>query len=233
MTQRMIEIASPTFIPEGRLAEGSDLAGLFGSERPLALEIGCGIGDFIVQRAQQSPETNFLAIDIYNKGCLKTCRRVDEAGLDNVRVMRLEARYLLSRYLPRECLSAIYINCPDPWPKKRHRSRRLVNREFLNLTLHYLRPGGDLYFSTDFVDYAEQVAELLPTVTGYRNSLPEPYALALPGYPTSKYMRRFLERGQPIHFIHYRKKHGLCIDAIPLPTVDPGFRVHWDRAENE
>jgi tRNA (guanine-N7-)-methyltransferase len=232
MTQRTIEITSPSFIPEESLAAGADPARLFTRERPLALEIGCGIGDFIVQRAKQQPETNFLAIDIYNKGCHKTCKKVDAAQLDNVRVARLEARYLLTRYLPRECLSAIYINCPDPWPKKRHRDRRLVNREFLQLAFHSLRPGGDLYFSTDFDDYAAQVAGIFPSLEGYRNCLSAPCALELPGYPISKYMRRFLDQGQPIHFIHYRKKEG-CADAVPLPAVAQGFRVRWNRAENE
>jgi tRNA (guanine-N7-)-methyltransferase len=229
----MIDITSPTFIPEERLAAGADLAGVFGNDRPLALEIGCGIGDFIVQLARQQPETNFLAIDIYNKGCHKTCKKIDAAGLENVRVLRLEARYLLTRYLPRQSLSAIYINCPDPWPKKRHRDRRLVDKEFLHLAFHYLRPGGELYFSTDFGDYAEQVAQLLLAVDGYRNCLASPYALELPGYPVSKYMRRFLEQGQPIHFIHYRREDGARIEAIPLPAIAPGFRVRWSRAENE
>jgi len=228
----MIEITSPVFVPETELRKHADPRQLFGDDRPLALEIGCGIGDFIVQLAEEQPGTNFLAIDIYNKGCHKTCRRIDSAGLKNVRVLRLEARYLLSRYLCRESLAAVYINCPDPWPKKRHRSRRLVNREFLQLLLHYLRPDGNLYFSTDFDDYAHEVAALLPTLEGFDNCLDEPFSHRLPGYPRSKYMRRFLDRGQPIHFIHYRKSGDFPAEAAPLPSIDRGFRVHWSRAQN-
>ena len=233
MTQRMIEITSPIFSPLPRdPEEGTDLSALFPEQRPLALEIGCGIGDFIVQLARLRPELNFLAIDIYNKGCHKTCKKVELSGLNNVRVLRAEARYLLTHYLSPESLAAIYINCPDPWPKKRHRDRRLVRREFLQTALYYLRPGGDFYFSTDFQDYAEDVAALLPEMTGYVNVLDRPLVTELPGYPLSKYMRRFLQQGQPIHFIHYRRDPHLLPESVAPPAIDPGFRLHWRRAEH-
>ena len=233
MTQRMIEITSPIFFPLPRdPEEGTDLSALFPEKRPLALEIGCGIGDFIVQLARLRPELNFLAIDIYNKGCLKTCNRIERAELSNVRVLRAEARYLLTHYLPPESLAAIYINCPDPWPKKRHRERRLVRQEFLQTALYYLRPGGDFYFSTDFQDYAEDVAALLPEMTGYVNVLDQPLVTELPRYPLSKYMRRFLQQGQPIHFIHYRRDLHLPPESVMPPAIDPGFRLHWRRVEH-
>jgi hypothetical protein len=117
MTQRMIEINSPLFLREACLTSPADFAGIFGHPRPLALEIGCGIGDFIAQLAARQPELNFLAIDIYNKGCLKTCRRLEEAGLNNVRVLRMEARYLLARFVARESLAAVYTTAPIPGPK--------------------------------------------------------------------------------------------------------------------
>jgi tRNA (guanine-N7-)-methyltransferase len=231
MTQRIIEITSPLFVPEERIPAGG-LARLFPGGRPLALEIGCGIGDFIVQLAAQRPEVDFIATDIYNKGCLKTCRRLEKAGLANVRVVRLEARYLLTRHLERESLSALYINCPDPWPKKRHRSRRLVNADFLRLALYFLRPGGEFYFCTDFADYAEQVTELLPAAEGFQNCLPAPFALELPGYPVSKYMRRFLDRGEPIHFVHGHKREECRADESLLPPIRPDFRLAWSLAGN-
>ena len=233
MTQRMIEITSPIFSPLPRdPEEGTDLSALFPEKRPLALEIGCGIGDFIVQLARLRPELNFLAIGIYNKGCHKTCKKVELSGLSNIRVLRAEARYLLTHYLPPESLAAIYINCPDPWPKKRHRDRRLVRQEFLQTALYYLRPGGDFYFSTDFQDYAEDVAALLPEMTGYLNVLDRPLVNELPGYPLSKYMRRFLQQGQPIHFIHYRRDPQLLPESVAPPTIDPGFRLIWRRVEH-
>jgi tRNA (guanine-N7-)-methyltransferase len=205
MTQTMKKIISPVFVTAEGLAEVGELSALFAVRRPLALEIGCGIGDFIVQRAAQQPQVNFLAIDIYNQGCLKTCRRVDAAGLDNVLVARVEARFLLTNYGRPESLAAVYINCPDPWPKKRHHRRRLLGGDFLSLLYACLQPAGELYFSTDFAHYAEAVADLLAGLPEWENCLEAPWASTLPDYPASKYQLRFLEQGLPVFYFHRRK----------------------------
>ncbi len=233
MIQRVIEITSPLFIARNDLPAEGGFSTVFGNDRPLALEIGCGIGDFIAQMARQRPEHNYLAIDIYNKGCLKTCRRVEEAQLENVRVSRVEALYLLEHHVPPQSLAAVYINCPDPWPKKRHRGRRLVNKDFLQRLLYYLRPGGEVVFSTDFTDYAEDVAALHPDLEGYENCLPEPKMTELPGYPLSKYMNRFLDLGQPIHYIRLRKKEDAGLIPLPPKQIEQGFRVLWKKTGNE
>lgn len=234
MVQRVIEITSPFFIPEGQLTGVLDAERLFGERRPLALEIGCGIGDFVVDLAGRRPDLNFLAIDIYNKGCLRTCRRLEIAGVRNVRVMRLEARYLLANHLPAESLSAVYVNCPDPWPKKRHRRRRLVNGDFLQHLLCYLRPGGEFFFCSDFADYTAEVAQLLLDRPLWANTLETPVSSLLPeDYPRSKYMNRFLARGQPLHFLRFRKTAGMPAESLPLPAIRPGFRIAWSSAANE
>jgi tRNA (guanine-N7-)-methyltransferase len=97
MTQRIIPITSANFIAGRTPDQPLDLQAIFGNNQPLALEIGCGTGHFVLERARKQPGTNFLAIDIYNKGCLKTCKKIDEAGVQNVRVMRVEARWLLDK----------------------------------------------------------------------------------------------------------------------------------------
>ncbi|NCP02232.1 MAG: tRNA (guanine-N7)-methyltransferase, partial [Deltaproteobacteria bacterium] len=112
----MTLIRSPLFTSAARLDKITDLRELFDPSQPLCLEIGCGIGDFVVQLAARHPDKNFMAIDIFNQGCLKTCTRLENAGLSNVRVVRTEARSLLLKHLPPQSLSALYINCPDPWP---------------------------------------------------------------------------------------------------------------------
>lgn len=205
MTQTMKVITSPVFVSTERLAAVGELPALFTQPRPLALEIGCGIGDFIVQRAAQQPQVNFLAIDIFNQGCLKTCRRIDAAGLDNVLVARAEARFLLRTYGRPESLAAAYINCPDPWPKKRHHRRRLLSSDFLQLLHGCLQPAGELYFSTDFAPYAEAVAAVLAGLPGWENRLETAWTSALPDYPASKYQLRFLEQGLPVFYFHRRK----------------------------
>ncbi len=222
--QRVIPIDSPWFLPVRFLDEPIDWPAVFGRTAPLLLEIGCGTGHFVTTLAGRYPERNFLAIDIYNKGCLKTCRKLEAAGLSNVRVMRVEARELLLRALPDASLQAIYINCPDPWPKKCHRDRRLVNQAFLELALCRLRPDGELFFASDQRDYAEEVAGAMAQLPAFRNQLAAPFAVELPGYPLSKYMRRFLAQGLPIHFIHCRRDPAVPLAAFAAPELMRGYR---------
>ena len=206
MTQSFIHIESPNYLKAESLASPADWASVFGNDRPLALEIGCGIGDFMVKTAQDLPQTNFIAIDYYNKGCYKTCRRIDLHGLTNVRVLREEARQFIVERIAKGSLSAVYINCPDPWPKKKHRKRRLVNRQFMEFLRDYLAPGADFYFATDFDDYGIDVAGMLPGVEGFANQLaPDLYVHDLPGYNLSKYMLKFMAEGKRIYFVHYRR----------------------------
>lgn len=180
---------------------------IFGNDSPLALEIGCGVGDFVVQMAEMHPELNFIALDFYNKGCIKTCKRIDKSGLSNVRVLRAEARSFMEACILPGSLQAVIINCPDPWPKLRHRKRRLVNTGFVAYLSGFLLPGADFYFATDFDDYGLDVAEFMVSQDGFDNMLsPDSYRHVLDGYPVSKYMRRFLDEGKQIYYVHYRKR---------------------------
>jgi len=224
MSQRMTLITSPFFIPEAQLKKTGSFAALFGNDNPLALEIGCGIGDFIVQIAERYRDRNFIAIDIFNQGCKQTCRRIEDSGLTNIRMMRIEARYLMHHYLGEQSLEALYINCPDPWPKKRQRKRRLLNTNFLDLALYCLKDHGELNFCTDFIDYGEAAANLLNRDARFENLQPAPYSHYLGNYPISKYMQRFLDLGQPIYLCRYRKKSGIHIDP---PQLNKGFRLRW------
>src|SRR5512137_1551584 len=108
VTQSIIHIESANYLRPEELPTPVDWSALFGNDNPLALEIGCGIGDFIANTAADRPDMNFIAIDFYNKGCWKTCRRIDRAGLDNVRVLRVEARSFISDMIAPETLSAVY-----------------------------------------------------------------------------------------------------------------------------
>lgn len=204
--QSFIHIESSNYLTADALASPADWQAVFGNDQPLALEIGCGIGDFMVKTARDNPDVNFIAIDYYNKGCFKTCRRLDRHELTNVRVLREEARHFIAEKISRGSLSAVYINCPDPWPKKKHRKRRLVNRQFMEFLRDYLAPGADFYFATDFDDYGIDVAGTLPGVEGFENRLaPDLYRHELAGYHLSKYMLKFMGEGKRIFFIHYKK----------------------------
>lgn len=202
----LIPIKSPSFLPWDETEIAPQWCDIFGNDHPLALEIGCGVGDFVVQMAALHPDWNFIALDFYNKGCLKTCKRIDKSGLANVRVVRAEARSFIDACIPPGSLRAVIINCPDPWPKLRHRKRRLVNTGFVTYLASFMQPEAFFYFATDFVDYGLDVAEFMAGQSGFVNQLaPDKYRHVLEGYPVSKYMRRFLDLGQPIYYVHYRK----------------------------
>ncbi|MBC7962697.1 MAG: tRNA (guanosine(46)-N7)-methyltransferase TrmB [Steroidobacteraceae bacterium] len=203
----LIPNTSPSFLPWEDDDAAPQWGAIFGNDNPLALEIGCGVGDFIVQMAELHPELNFIALDFYNKGCIKTCKRVDKAGLANVKILRAEARSFTEACLPHNALRKVIINCPDPWPKLRHRKRRLVNSEFVAWLSRFLQPGADFHFATDFDDYGLDVAEFMAGQEGFDNQLaPDKYRHSLEGYPISKYMRRFLDAGQQIYYVHYKKQ---------------------------
>ena len=223
MTQSFIHIESPNYLRLEDLPSPPDWSAAFGNDRPLALEIGCGVGDFMLKTALDQPETNFIAIDFYNKGCWKSCRRLDRHGVTNVRVLRDEARLFVTDRIPKGSLSAVYINCPDPWPKKRHRKRRLVNQEFVEFLLDYMAPGADFFFATDFDDYGLDVAQMLPEVAALENRFaPDQYRHEFPGYHLSKYMRKFMAEGKRIYFVHYRVKPREGSAAAPVdPCVAP------------
>jgi len=202
----LIPINSPRFLGPELLPARPDWRAIFGNDNPLALEIGCGMGDFMAKLAVLHPEWNFIALDYYNKGCLKTCKRADSLGLDNVRVVRDEARNFITRCIAPRSLRSVVINCPDPWPKMRHRKRRLVNAEFVRFLADYLQNGADFHFATDFDDYGHDVAELMPSIAGFENILaPDRYRHEREQFPLSKYMVKFIKEGKRIYFIHYRK----------------------------
>jgi tRNA (guanine-N7-)-methyltransferase len=202
----LIPNTSPAFLPWQDNDPPPQWETVFGNNNALALEIGCGVGDFIVQMAVLHPELNFIALDFYNKGCIKTSKRIDTVGLGNVRVIRAEARSFIAACIPVATLKMVVINCPDPWPKLRHRKRRLVNPDFAAYVSRFMLPGADLYFSTDFVDYGLDVAAFMAVQPGFDNQLaPDTFRHTLERYPVSKYMRRFLDLGQPIYYVYYRK----------------------------
>lgn len=205
MTHSLLPIDSPCFISGTCLDEMPSWTALFGNSNPLVLEIGCGIGDFVVLMAKRHPEWNFIALDYYNKGCLKTSRRVDLHGLANVRVVRDEALSFITRCIPYGSLRALFINCPDPWPKRRHRKRRLVNSDFADFVKPYLQAGAEFFFATDFVDYGLDVAAMMATKQGFENmQSPDQWRHDIEGYPRTKYMRKFMAEGKDIYFVHYR-----------------------------
>jgi len=132
---------------------------IFGNDHPLEIDLGCGDGSFLIEMAQHYPERNFLGIERLLGRVRGVCKRIQELGLDNVMVLRLESQYTLEYLLAPASVSRLHLLCPDPWPKARHHKRRLVQQEFLHILQKTLSPNGEFLFKTDHLDYYEWVLE--------------------------------------------------------------------------
>jgi tRNA (guanine-N7-)-methyltransferase len=129
----------------------------FGRTAPLVLEIGSGTGESTALQAAAAPEIDHLAVEGFEPGLARLLMRIDEAGLRNLRLLRGDAVDLLRERVRAGTLSGIRIYFPDPWPKRRHHKRRLVQPEFVALAASRLAPGGTLHLATDWADYAVQM----------------------------------------------------------------------------
>lgn len=134
---------------------------IFGTAEPLEVDVGCGKGRFLLERARRHPATPFLGIERL-KGRVESVRgKIQRAGMSNVRLLRLEALYTLQFLLPPNSVRAVYVFFPDPWPKRKHHRRRLFSPEFLATLNEKLIPGGALHVATDHLDYFAAIAKLL------------------------------------------------------------------------
>jgi tRNA (guanine-N7-)-methyltransferase len=129
----------------------------FGRTAPLVLEIGSGMGESTAALAAATPETDHLAVEVFEPGLAQLLMRIDELGLTNLRLLRGDAVDLLRECVPPASLDAVRIYFPDPWPKRRHRKRRLVQPPVVALVASRLCPGGTLHLATDWADYATQM----------------------------------------------------------------------------
>ena len=129
-------------------AEGNSSQTLFGNDKPLRIEIGCGKGGFIVGTAAKEPDVNFLAVEKVSDVLVIAAEKVKASGLDNVRVCCIDAKELTEIFEPHS-IDRIYLNFSDPWPKARHEKRRLTYRTFLEIYKQILKEDGAIYFKTD------------------------------------------------------------------------------------
>jgi len=129
----------------------------FGRSAPLVLEIGSGMGESTAALAAAAPELDHLAVEVFEPGLAQLLLRIDAAGLRNLRLLRGDAVALLQTVVEPGSLAGIRIFFPDPWPKRRHRKRRLVQPAFVALAASRLRPGATLHLATDWADYATQM----------------------------------------------------------------------------
>jgi tRNA (guanine-N7-)-methyltransferase len=173
------------------IVEWLDLAQIFPRAQPLEVELGCGDASFIVECARRHPDRNFLGVERLLGRLRKLDRKGRRAGLTNLRGVRIESSYFLQYLLPPRSVSALHVYFPDPWPKKRHRDRRLVNERFPGLARAALAPGGAVYLRTDNEDYFAQMTAVFDANREFQR-VETPAGLA--ELPTD-FEREFLARG--------------------------------------
>jgi tRNA (guanine-N7-)-methyltransferase len=145
-----------------------DFAGMFPQAQPVEIELGSGDGTFLVHYAGLHPERNFLGVERLLGRIRKLDRKGRRAGLTNLLGLRLECAYFLEYLLLPGSVSALHIYFPDPWPKKRHRARRLINERFPTIARNVLEPGGLVYLRTDDADYFAQMTEVFAASAAFR-----------------------------------------------------------------
>jgi len=166
------------------------------------------MGETTAQLAQDRPETDHLAIDVYKPGLAQLLMRIEGLGLDNLRLLRGDAVQLLREHVPEDALSEVRIFFPDPWPKKRHHKRRLVQSGFVALAASRIAPGGVLHLATDWADYAEQMREVCEREPQLRNRHPDQPAGWAPRpewRPVTKFETRAHAEGREIHDLMYER----------------------------
>ena len=138
-----------------------DLQNIFANEQSIVLDIGFGNGEALISLARQHPQLNFLGAEVYRPGIGSLLRKVAESEFSNVRVVNMDAVTLLREHIAQKCFASVLIWFPDPWPKRRHYKRRLIQTEFVQLVATKLASDGELNIATDWQPYAKHIQETL------------------------------------------------------------------------
>ena len=202
--QRALETLGPRFLlPYG--AEALDLPATFGRSAPCVLEIGFGMGDATAQVAAALPGTDFLAVEVHAPGVGALLKHIGEKELTNLRLLQHDAVEVLKHMLAPACLAGVHIWFPDPWHKKRHHKRRLIQPAFVAELITRIAPGGYLHCATDWQDYAEQMLAVLAAEPGLQNSA-EGYAPRPDWRPLTKFENRGLKLGHGVWDLVFTRK---------------------------
>lgn len=168
-----------------------DFEQVFDRQAPVVFEIGFGMGDSLAAMALNAPEQNFIGVEVHRPGVGRLMHLIDEAGLQNLRAFCDDAVEVLDRCIADGSLSRVQVYFPDPWHKKRHHKRRLIQPEFVQLLRSKLKVGGILHLATDWENYAEHMMEVMSAAEGYQNQAGVgQYSLRPDFRPVTKFEKR-------------------------------------------
>lgn len=186
-----------------------DLARLFGRQSDVFLELGFGDGRVLKMLSARHPENDYLGIEVHRPGVGRVMRELEEQGLRNVRVASEDGMEVLQRNIPDQSLAGILIFFPDPWHKKKHKKRRMIQPEFVRAAALRLQQGGILHLATDWEDYAQQMLEVLSAEPLLKNtSLDNTYVERPQSRPLTKYEQRGLRLGHGVWDLVFQRVDG-------------------------
>ncbi len=164
---------------------------IFGRKAPLVLEVGFGMGDSLLEMAETQPENDFIGIEVHPPGVGRLINNASKAGLTNLKVFMADAVDVLEDCIPQHSLSRFQLYFPDPWHKKKHNKRRIVQQPFMQLVHSKLEKNGICHLATDWEHYADHMMEVMTLSEGYCNQAAEYCFSSRPDYrPLTKFERR-------------------------------------------
>lgn len=184
-----------------------DLAAAFGRCAPVVLEVGFGNGESLAAMAAAHPERDFLGVEVHRPGVGRLLNRVAAEGLSNIRVIEHDAVEVMRYQLPEACLAGIQLFFPDPWPKKRHHKRRIVQPDWVALAASRLQPDGWLHMATDWEDYAWHMLDVMEASRAFENTAGAGRFAADAGErPRTKFEDRGTRKGHAVYDLVYRRR---------------------------
>jgi tRNA (guanine-N7-)-methyltransferase len=174
---------------------------------PMVVEIGFGRGEFLRELAIERPEVAHVGVDVSYKRVLKMARRLARTGIRNIRLVEGSGEEMVRELLPESTVETFWVNFSDPWPKKRHHRRRLIQPPFVHDLAQRLQPGGCVEIATDHAGYAEWIDAVLVAEPSLENvHAPQPFLREVPGRMRTAYQLEWLREGRPLCFWTYRRR---------------------------
>lgn len=182
-----------------------DATSLFGSDGPFIIEVGFGMGLATAAIARSLPDSRFLGLEVHAPGVGKLLSEIAARDLQNLRVCRHDAVEVIDAMVAPRSVDGFHVFFPDPWPKKRHHKRRIMNPAFVNLMADRLKPGGYIYYVTDWEEYAVATLDVLGAQPNLANGFAR-WAERQPWRPVTKFEQRAINDGRPIRELYFTKQ---------------------------